>query len=49
VQLDATARAADDRCQRRRRALLDLETKSKPGEHLLDALGVGMFCNKSEE
>jgi len=49
VQFDAAARAANDRRQGRRRALFDLETKSKPGEHLLDTFGVGMFSNKIEE
>ena len=49
VQFDAAARAANDRSQGRRRALPDPEIKSKPGEHLLDTFGVGMFANKIEE
>ena len=49
VQFDAAARAANDRRQGRRRALLHLETKSKSGEHRLDTFGVGMFSNQIEE
>src|SRR5262249_17754946 len=49
VQFDAAARAADDRRQGRRRPFLDLETKSKPGEHLLDTFGIRMFAGKIEE